>query len=230
MGSLLEFPRREGDILAYLKNLNAKASTYQVTLALTPAELDALAEDTANFEYIFDFAHQLRKDNEGFSDFKKRMFYGNQAPMPEAPSFTSVSMPGPGAAGIVARQKAFKARVMLSPGYTSQIGEVLGMESPAPVPPDPMTMTPVIKVTPEVDGKMLLHGSRSTADAVRWEYLIPNKSGWNFLADTTRAKSVVSLPASLMAQPEKVVIRARFIKNSQPIGEYSPGYTIVTNP
>jgi len=158
------------------------------------------------------------------------MFLGAQAPMPEAPSFTSVSMPGPGAAGIIARQKAFKARVMLSPGYTSQIGEVLGMESPAPVPPDPMTMTPTINVTPEVDGKMFLHCSRSTADAVRWEYLIPNTTGWSFLADTTRAKNVVQLPSSLMAQPERVVIRARFIKNNLPIGEYSQNMTVVTNP
>jgi hypothetical protein len=189
---VLSFPVREGDVLAYLKNLKAKAGTYQVTLGLTQAELDTVDQDCDNYEYILDFAHQLGKDNEGFSDFKRKMFLGAQAPMPEAPSFTSVSMPGPGAAGIVARQKAFKARVMLSPGYTSQIGEVLGMESPAPVPPDPMTMTPAIKVDARERRHAFCIASRSTADAVRWEYLVPNTTGWSFLADTTRAKNVLA--------------------------------------
>ena len=51
-----------------------------------------------------------------------------------------------------------------------------------------------------------------------------------FLADTTRAKSVVQLPESLVAQPQRVIIRARYIKNNQPIGEYSQNTTVVTNP
>ena len=230
MGSILEFPRREGDILAYMKNLNTKAVNYQVTLALTQAELDALAQDTANFEYIFDFAHQMETDVESFYKFKKAMFQGPQAPMPEAPSFSSVTMPGPGAAGIIARQKAFKARIMLSPGYTPQIGEALGFETPAPIPPDPVTMTPQVKVEAREGGKLYMHCSRSTADAVRWEYQFPETAGWNFLADTTRAKNVLPLPASLLAEPQRLVIRAHYIKNNQPLGEYSPGYTIVTNP
>src|SRR5690606_38025631 len=157
---ILHFPKRIPDRRFYFGNLKTKIGQYQVTLGLTPAELDMVLEDCENYLYITDFAFQMRKDVEGFFDFQEKMIEGTQGPMPEAPSFTSVSMPGLGAAGIIARQKAFKARVMLSAGYTSQIGEVLGFESPAPVPPDPTTMTPSIKVTAEVDGKAVLNCSR----------------------------------------------------------------------
>ena len=228
---IMYFPKRIPDRRFYFSNLKTKIGQFQVTLGLTQPELDSVLEDCENYLYLTDFAFQIRKDLEGFYDFQEKMIEGVAGAMPEAPTFTSFAMPGPGAAGIIARQKAFKARVMLSPGYTSQIGEVLGMVPPAPVPPpDPMTMTPVITVTAEVDGKALLHCSKKTADSVRWEYLVPNTSGWSFLADTTRAKSVVQLPNSLVAQPQRVVIRARYIKNNQPIGEYSQNTTVVTNP
>jgi hypothetical protein len=61
---ILRFPKRIPDRRFYFSNLKTKIGQYQVTLGLTPAELEMVLEDCENYLYITDFAFQMRKDVE----------------------------------------------------------------------------------------------------------------------------------------------------------------------
>src|SRR5690606_29883911 len=187
-------------------------------------------QDRANFEYIFNFTPQLKADMDAYYTFKKAMFTGPEGPLPEAPSFTSVSMPGPGAAGIIARQKRFKARVMSSDGFTTQIGEALEMIKPSPVPPSPAEVKPSVTAVALPDGKVEFRCSKQGMDAIRLESKLPNVEGWSVTQESPMARFSVTLPEQFRQQPVQMLFRARLLKKNEPVGEYSPVISVITNP
>jgi hypothetical protein len=227
---ILNFPVRLQEILAYLLNLDSKLGNFAATLGITPAELDMVHQDRENFEYIYNYAGQLKADYEAFQSYKKAMFTGAEGPLPEAPSFTSVSLPGPGAAGIIARQKRFKAKIMSSDGFTPQIGEALEMIKPSPVPPSPDDLKPLVTGHAMPDGRVEFRCSKLGQDAIRLESKLPNVEGWSVAQESTMAKFSMTLPEQFRAQPVQMLFRARLLRKNQPVGEYSPVISVITNP
>ena len=223
-------PVTESALLAWTKNFAAQLVTVQVTLGITVAELEAVQNFAANLEYLLDFNTQFKQQKDSFYVFKREMIFGAQGPMPEAPSFNSVSMPGPGEKGGVEMLKVLVKRIRVAPGYTPQIGELLGIEKPTPAPPDPMLITPTIAAVPMPDGKIQFKCSKMGMDAVRVEYKLPNVEGWAVAGEFTTAKTVVSLPDNLKAHPERLLYRARLLKKNEPIGQYSSVISVITNP
>jgi hypothetical protein len=94
-----------------------------------------------------------------------------------------------------------------------------------------MTLTPTIKVTAEVDGKALLELQPKDRGFGPLGISHPEYHGVELPGryDPGKERCSIAQPA-LVAQPQRVVIRARYIKNNQPIGEYSQNMTVVTNP
>ena len=230
MINLLSFPVKAPLILAYLINLDNKLTNFSVTLGITPDELTMVHEDRVNFEYIFNFTSQAKADFEAYYRYKEAMFEGPEGPLPEAPSFSSVSLPGPGAAGIIARQKRFKARVMTSSGFTPQIGEALEMIKPSPVPPLPADLKPSVTAVAYPDGKLDFRCSKQGMDAIRLESKLPNVEGWTVTQESTLARFSVTLPEQFRQEPVQMLFRARLLKKNQPVGEYSPVISVITNP
>ena len=226
----VSFPVRPQDINSYLINLDDKLSIYASTLEISPEELTMVHEDRVNFEYLYNYTSQLKADYEAYFRDKEAMFDGPEGPLPAAPSFSSVTLPGPGSTGIIARQKWFKARVMTSKGYTPQIGEALEMIKPSPVPPSPADVKPSVRAVALPDGKVEFRCSKQGMDAVRLESKLPNVEGWSLTAESTTAKFTVTLPEQFHAQPVQMLFRARLLKKNEPVGEYSPVISVVTNP
>jgi hypothetical protein len=223
-------PLTESDLMAWTKNFASALVGVQVTLGITMSELEAVQNFADNLEYLLDFNTSFKQQRDSFYVFKREMIFGAQGPMPEAPSFTSVSMPGPGQKGGVEMLRVLVRRIRASAGYTQQIGELLGIEKPTPPPPDPMLITPTISAVPMPDGKVQFKCSKMGMDAVRVEYKLPNVEGWNVAGEFTTAKTVASLPDNLKAQPERVLYRARLLKKNEPVGQYSSVISVITNP
>lgn len=224
------FPVTAQDINLYLNNLDLKLVNYSSTLGVTPAELDMVHQDRVNFEYIFNFTNQVKADYEAYFSYKRSMFEGPEAALPEAPSFSSFTLPGPGAAGIIARQKRFKARIMNSDGFTVQIGEALEMVKPSPAPPSPADVKPSVTAVAHPDGKIDFRCSKQGMDAIRLESKLPNVEGWTVTQESTMARFSVTLPEQFRQQPVQMLFRTRLLKKNQPVGEYSPVISVITNP
>lgn len=227
---ILNFPVKLQEIMFYMINLDLKLTGFATTLGVTPAELEMVHQDRVNFEYIYALSNQIKADMEAFSAYREAMFKGPEGPLPEAPSFQSVTLPGPGAAGIIARQKRFKAKIMSSDGFTPQIGEALEMIKPSPVPPSPADIKPSVRAVALPDGKVEFRCSKQGMDAVRLESKLPNVEGWSLTAESTTAKFTVTLPEQFHAQPVQMLFRARLLKKNEPVGEYSPVISVITNP
>ena len=80
------FPVTAQDINLYLNNLDLKLVNFSATLGVTPAELDMVHQDRVNFEYIFNFTNQVKADYQAYFSYKRAMFEGPEAALPEAPT------------------------------------------------------------------------------------------------------------------------------------------------
>src|SRR5690606_18446683 len=159
----------------------------------------------------------------------REMFRGPVVPTPESPSFTSVSLPAASGGGIQEFMRQIVRRVKAAPGYTPQIGEALGLESPDNVAPDLETISTTLRVSALPDGVMKLRYFKKGMDGARIEYKKPLESNWTRLGDYKAAEVQYQLSGDLAAQPEKLLYRVRLLKNDQMVGNYSSVVSVVTN-
>jgi len=140
--------RPDLEFVAQLENFNAKLPAYAATFGLTPAQLAAVANDTAYMGFAALANVQAGTYSEDWTKLKDLVRYGEGGaaigPFPVPPDVsappTPVVLPN-----VEKRFRDLVQQLKKHSAYTKAIGEDLGIEAPASVT-DPATMKPALQL------------------------------------------------------------------------------------
>jgi len=223
-------PKAIPDLLLVVQNFDAKIDSYAVPLELTPAEV---TEAHAMCEAILgaiNSADQCRSTNLAMTQWRDDVLYGEPfgTPAPAAPVFPVI-----GAVtydrGVITQFVNLRDQIVSSAGYTTAIGEDLGLIGPEVLKPAPSSITPELKAETSTGYWVNVKGSMQGMDALRVEYSRDGGESFQTVAVLTTTPAGFQITPETPNQPEKGVIRAIYLKRNEEIGNFSANYPVTVS-
>ena len=225
------FPTNEADLNLLLQTFKAKLPLHATALGLTPAEVTTESEDAENFNYVITMAPQVMDAKDAYFAFKDLLIDGEistvQPPMPTFPTVTTPQHPFP---GIKKRTRMLIKRIKASPGYTTQIGEDLGLIENDQQSLNPNELFAELKLRAMSDSRVEITFSKQGQDAMQVTFRRKGDTAWTAAGTYTSSPAVHTAPPTVPGDPESREYRGILVKKNEPIGNMSPSYNIVTTP
>lgn len=225
------FPTNEADLNLLLQTFKAKLPLHATALGLTPAEVTTESEDADNFNYVITMAPQVMDAKDAYFAFKDLLIDGEistvQPPMPTFPTVTTPQHPFP---GIKKRTRMLIKRIKASPGYTTQIGEDLGLIENDQQGFNPNELFAELKLRAMSDSRVEITFSKQGQDAMQVTFRRKGDTAWTAAGTYTSSPAVHTAPPTVPGDPESREYRGILVKKNDPIGNMSPSYNIVTTP
>ncbi|MEQ1923049.1 MAG: hypothetical protein ABL952_11145 [Pyrinomonadaceae bacterium] len=225
------FPTNEADTNLLFQTMKTQLPLVNGQLGLAAADVNFFVVQADNYQYILNVTQEISDQREAFTAFKKSLLDGDPKDTPpDPPVFTIITLPQPAFNGMEAEAKAIIKRIKASAGYNTTIGEQLGLVDTGEAPLNPNALTAELKCTAKPDGVVEIAFSKQGQDAMRGEFKRKNDTEWQLAGIWPTSPATHNVPSVPPGDPESRQYRGVLIKKNEPIGNYSPIYTIVTTP
>jgi hypothetical protein len=212
--------------MVLVRNFRAKIESYSAALGLSAADVaEALALCDA-FVGAIELTEQCRTTMIAMTAWRDEIIFGSPEGAPASlPPVFPVAAVTADARGVLKQFMRLRDRVVSAPGYTTAIGEDLGIVGPEISRPAAASVTPNLKAVASTGNWVNLTGSMQGMDALRVEY---SRDGQNFqtVAFLTTTPGGFQITPTHPNQPEKGVIRAVYIRKNEQVGNFSPSYPV----
>lgn len=225
------FPSSLQERAAWYRNFSAKMQTMGLSLGFTAPELVSLDEDAQTFSTLAAATLTLDTYVDGIRLFRKTISEGNIGDPPmTCPADISITMPFDPPTGMFERLDAMVKRLRTFHLYTEEIGAQLGIipsgnGGGTNVPVD--EQAPVLKASVDPGHVIEVKFTRGESEGVYIEKNV-NNAGWTFADKVFKSPAVFAVPGDGI--PQGVQLRARFIENNLPVGDWSSVVTVQTIP
>lgn len=212
-----------------MQNFVNKIAGYAAVLGLTPAEITEMQNLGIGFISAYNFAEGCRLSMQAATQWRDLVFYGEPTGMeaPPPPVFP-VTGSTERTRGTVTQFFAVRDRIVASAGYTTAIGEDLGLVGAEIAPRPESDLTPELKLTVSFGNTVNLVGSMQGMDALRVEYA-PKGGNFTTVAFLTKTPGGFQVTPTIPNQPETGVVRAVFIRKNAEVGNFSPSYPVTVS-
>jgi hypothetical protein len=224
-------PRTEALRLVWLQNAVLKLGVYVGTAGIVAADVTLVTNIRDMYQWIVNRSEQINTHRQDVNEWKRIFSEGPiGTPLgaaPAAPAYPGLPPLFTPTAGAFDQVVALMERIRNTTGYTTAIGEDLGIVAPAFVPTlgDP-TFTVTALPNSEVRGDWV----KATSDGIVFECQRGDEVGWTVLG-WDRFSPFVDGRAPLVAgQPEVRRYRIRYLSGDDPIGNYSAVVSVTTVP
>ena len=212
--------------LVLMQNFQAKIGGYSMPLGLSASQVTEAVGLCTTFVGAFNTTEQCRSTMQAMTQWRDEVFYGEPmgSQAPAAPMFPVV-----GAVtytlGVVTQFFRLRDQIVSAPGYTTAIGEDLGIVGASAASPAVNLLVPDLRTETSTGYWVNLTGSMRGMDALKVEY---SKDGSVFQTVTflTNTPGGFQITPTNPLQPEKGFIRAVFIKKNEEVGSYSANYPV----
>lgn len=229
MAKKVWWPSSMADQATLMQNFLTKIPNYGAVLGMTPAQVTSAQELCQAFIGAYNSTEQCRMTMLALTQWRDNIFYGEPSGTnaPQAPAFPVI-----GATdyllGVVKQFSLVRDRILAAPGYTTDIGEDLGLYGATIIPPAPETVIPSLKATTTAGYMVNISGSMQGADAMRVEYA-PDGGNFAPVAFLTNTPGGFQITPAVPNKPESGQIRAVYIKKNAEYGNYSANYPITVS-
>ena len=221
-------PNRLATLLLMFQNIFAKIDGHAADLPLTAAQVARIKLICEEFIAVYNYVDQSRATTESLVEWRDRIFYGSPMgstakPPPGFPVYTEVVG---SFIGIISEFRELRELIVALPGYTRAIGEdlmIVAIEATELVESE---IAPDLKVRTESGYEVHLTGSMQGFKAMRIDYQRSATAQWNQAAFLIKLPGRFTLTPQTPGQPEAGQIRAIFIDDNEPFGNYSPSYPV----
>ena len=220
----------KADLLLVVQNFDSKIDSYAVALALTPAQVTEAHDICAAIIGAINSAEQCKSTMVAMTQWRDDVLHGEPfgTPAPAAPVFPVV-----GAVtydrGVITQLVNLRDQIVNSAGYTTAIGEDLGLVGPEILKPAPGSITPELKAETSTGYWVNVKGSMQGMDALRVEYSRDGGESFQTVAVLTTTPAGFQITPETPNQPEKGVIRAIYLKRNEEIGNFSANYPVTVS-
>lgn len=223
-------PLREADRLTWLQNFALKLNVYVGTAGIVAADVTAVNGYLTLYQWIINRTDQIRTVSQDLTEWKRILTEGPiGAPigaMPVAPSYGAMPVVTP-VAGIFALITALAERIRNTAGYTTAIGEDLGIVPPAGGSP---LGDPVLELIALPDSEVRVNWVKASAHGIRIESQRAAETVWTVLGTDNNSPYLDARGPLVAGQPEIRRYRGRYVVNDEPVGDYSAVATVTTIP
>lgn len=223
-------PSREADRLIWLINFCLKLNVYVGTAGIVAADVTAVTGYRDNFQWALNRKAQIRTVSQDLTAWTDLLSDGpigaTIGPAPAAPVYPIAPLATP-VAGIFPLIIQLADRIRNTAGYTTAIGEDLGIEPPAA----PVVLgDPTFTATPQPNSEVRLDFVKATSDGVLIESQRAAENTWTLLGTDRFSPYLDARPPLVPGQPEVRRYRMRYLVGDDPVGNYSAIVTATTVP
>ncbi len=224
-------PTREADRLVWLQNYALKLGVHVGTAGIVAGDVTLAEGLRDSYQWIINRSDQINTAKQDLNEWKRIFSDGPVGTplgaFPAAPVYPAAPAFAPDA-GAFAQLVALAERIRNTAGYTTAIGEDLGIVPPASdadVLGDP-TFTAVALPNSEVR----LDWVKSSSDGVIVESQRAGETTWTNLGTDRFSPFVDGRPPLVDGQPEVRRYRLRYLDGDDPVGNYSAIVSVTTVP
>jgi hypothetical protein len=229
------YPQNLADQVLWWANFATQFAAIGLGLGFTAGEIAAVQDDNS----VMQFLAQTREAVEAY--VKAIRQYTNDIrelpigePTPAFPADPSFTLPNVVATGINQRLDELVDRVLAAPGYTNEIGALLGIIPTGPTGPG--ANTPVDELKPVIKTSQSFSDYKFTVNVTRlgqsgYKVQIQRDGGeWIDAGFATTNPLVITVTPTDPGKPERIMVRAILLNQNQPVGEPSDPTYVTVNP
>lgn len=229
----LWLPTREGERLIWLENFALKLVDYIGTAGIVLADSTFANNCATAYAWIIARSEQMKTETQNVNKYKNTLADGPEGtPLgayPAAPTYPAAPATVM-TAGIFAQIVRLVDRIKNTTGYTTAMGEDLGIENPVPDPSDPMTAQPTGNAIALPGSQVQIEWVKAGFTGVVVESQRGAETGWTLLGTDFIAPYVDNRAPLVAGQPEVRKYRLRYLDGDSPVGLYSDIIVVTTIP
>lgn len=225
------FPTNEAEVNLLFQTMATNLPLLNGQIGLDQNDVDFVVRQAINYQYVVNVAADISDQREAFTAWKRSIFEGDPTkPAPVAPVFPIIALPQTALNGLETELKAIIKRIKASAGYNETIGEQLGLVDSGPAPFNPNDLNPTLKLTAKPGSIVDIAFVKGQMTGMRVEFQRKGEVSWQLAVILFSSPGQHAAPPAVPDEPEQRSYRAVYIKGNDPIGPYSPIYTVVTTP
>ena len=226
------FPSTLPERATWCTNFRLQFADNAVALGFTVPEATAIGLDCTLIESLADIQAQLDAYAEAVRQFRIIITEDDIGdPTPDFPDFPAYSDPSGQPTGAFERIANLVKRIRVSPAYTNEMGALLGILPQNTSRPPDTELKPLIKTSESyTDYKFTVNVTRLGMTAYKVEIQRQGESTWEDAKFANNNPTDVTITPTTPGQPERILVRARLMKDSEPVGIPSDPTYVTVNP
>lgn len=227
------FPSGLQNRAAWYANFNTQFALVATLLGFTNADITAVNNDNTMMQFLADYDVQEKAFSKAVTQFRRIITEDDIGePTPVFPDVPTLGNPGNCATGMFERLNDLRDRILVAPGYTNEIGAILGILPTQSEQIAPETIKPTIQASAAQTGYVFSLTVTGRADADMWEVLVLRKgtAGWASVKTATGKSVDVTIQPSVAGEAEQMQVRVQLRKNNQNYGQPSDIVYVTINP
>ena len=217
----------------WAENLKLEFTALASQLGFTAAEITALLTDLNHAIYACRAAMDAGSFGSAWVQYRKTLMHGDAGqPIGSTPGNTMPAAPATTAPppGVIPRIRAAVKRIKSAPGYTPSMGQTLRIVPGGTTPPDTETVRPDTKATPMPLFKAKLKWKNRGFTAVRTRSRLDGDTAWTDLGLATGSTVVDERPPREAGKPEVRFYEQIYVRNNEPVGQWSDSVRVTLQP
>ena len=224
------FPTNMAARADWYVNFNKQFTILAADLGFTPADVAWVNDDNQVMQFLAAVAVEMEAFTEAVRQY--RIIISEQKIgdiTPDFPAMPNLTLPVVVATGMFERLALLVDRIRLSAAFTLEIGAMLDINPKKPVPPDPNTLKPTIRISLTYENyKFDAIVPRLKMSGFQVQIRRMESEVWTNIGFGTSSPLQVTVQPTTQGQPERLQVRAILYKNNEPVGQPSdPVYVVV---
>lgn len=224
-------PDREADRLVWLQNFALKLGVYVGTAGIVAGDVTLAGNWRDVYQWILNRSEQINTVKQEVNEWKSIFADGPiGTPLgayPIAPVYPAPPAAFTATAGMFAQAIAMAERIRNSVGYTTAIGEDLGITPPVG---GGVLGDPVLELIALPGDEVRVNWVKGRADGLIVESQRAGEVTWTVLGTDNNSPYLDARAPLVAGQPEVRRYRGRYVVNDEPVGNYSAIATVTTVP
>ncbi|HMO80186.1 MAG TPA: hypothetical protein PKD24_05295 [Pyrinomonadaceae bacterium] len=225
------FPASLAEQAGWFQNFSNQFAVLAPSLGFTPADVAAVQADNAAIQWMARNAGAMRSFDRAMVAYRNHVLTAkNGAPaatLPTPPVFGAVPEVDP---GIFERLSDLVKRIRAAPSYSEEEASALGI---VPAKPEGLVTSetrPNIRSTTLPGNVVKIAFKRGRTEGISVEMDVDNTGTWEPAARFYKSPGEIAIPQNAQATARSVKLRARYLLDNRPAGQYSEIETISTVP
>lgn len=223
-------PDREADRLIWIQNAVLKLGVWTGTAGITAADVTFATGVRDSYQWIVNRSEQISTVRQDLNEWKRIFSDGPiGTPLgaaPAAPTYPAFPLFTP-TGGMWDQMVLLMERIRNTVGFTTAIGEDLGIMPPVGGPP---LGDPVLELIAMPNSEVRGNWAKRSADGLQYECQRGNEIEWTVLGRDNNSPFMDGRPPLVSGQPEVRRYRARYVVNDDLVGNYSAVASVTTIP
>lgn len=226
------FPSALADRAAWFQNFATQFGIIGMPLGFTMADVTAVNDDNDAVQWMATVAVSVNAYEKSMTQYRRLMLEGNIGDPPVAiPAPPTYPAPVPVIdPAVYARLINLVDRIRVVPDYTQEDGELLGIvpSKPANIIPNELQPNPSLTALP---GNVIeVAFTRGKTEGIDVEMEVDNSGSWEHVGKFFKSPGEIVVPQNTQATARSVKVRARYLLDNKPVGQYSEIDQISTIP